>query len=221
MRTQQIEVKEKEMTETSQKPFVKSVLEFQKKIKFYEKIVFSLVVANILFAFPVMFSVFSGPVVIMEKDGEKLSFQGVRREVDITEKEIKKLVERFIRRRYEWDKFSIDNIISNLSPILSSGLKAKIADDLVKEEKASIYQAFSQYVGKINIIIDEKHNIVGTFDKILRIQNKISTSGGDLPIDKIPLLSEAQVMVKVVKGSETEDNPLGLYINSVVNYEPR
>ncbi len=221
MRTQQIEVKEKEMTETSQKPFVKSVLEFQKKIKFYEKIVFSLVVANILFAFPVMFSVFSGPVVIMEKDGEKLSFQGVRREVDITEKEIKKLVERFIRRRYEWDKFSIDNIISNLSPILSSGLKAKIADDLVKEEKASIYQAFSQYVGKINVIIDEKHNIVGTFDKILRIQNKISTSSGDLPIDKIPLLSEAQVMVKVVKGSETEDNPLGLYINSVVNYEPR
>ncbi|MFZ4713629.1 MAG: hypothetical protein ACOYL6_07960 [Bacteriovoracaceae bacterium] len=221
MSNEQVEVKEREIKETPQRPFVKSVLEFQNKIKFYEKIIFSLVVANILFAFAVMFSVFSDPLVIMEKDAEKLSFHGVRKEVAITEKEIKKLVESFIRRRYEWDKFSIENMMANLSPILSSGLKGKIADDLTKEEKASKYQAFSQYVGKINITIDEGHNIVGTFDKILRIHNKISTSSGDLPIEKIPLLSEAQVMVKVVKGSVTEENPLGLYINAVVNYEPR
>ena len=103
------------------------------------------VVANILFAIVVMFSVFSDPLVIMEKDAEKLSFQGVRKEITITEKEIKKLVENFIRRRYEWDKFSIDSMMTNLSPILSSGLKGKIAEDLVREEKASKNQAFSQY----------------------------------------------------------------------------
>jgi hypothetical protein len=204
------------------RPFVKSVLEFQNRLKFYEKIILFSVVANILFAILVMFSVFSDPLVIMEKDAEKLSFLGTRKEVTITEKEIKKLVENFIHRRYEWDKFSLDEMMANLSPLLSSGLKSKIADDLTKEEKASKYQAFSQYVGKINITIDEGHNIVGTFDKILRIHSKVNTGDGtDLPIEKIPLLSEAQVMVKVAKGSVTEENPLGLYINAVINYEPR
>lgn len=213
------EVAVNEQKDRPQKPFVKSVLEFQNRLKFYEKIILFSVVANILFAIVVMFSVFSDPLVIMEKDAEKLSFQGVRKEITITEKEIKKLVENFIRRRYEWDKFSIDSMITNLSPILSSGLKGKIAEDLVREEKASKNQAFSQYVGKINITIDEAHNIVGTFDKILRIHSKISTSSGGL--EQIPLLSEAQLMVKVVKGSVTEENPLGLYINAVINYEPR
>lgn len=221
MSNEEVAVNDNEKQEKPQRPFVKSILEFQNKLKFYEKIILFSALANILFAIVVMSSVFSDPLVIMEKDAEKLSFQGVRKEVTITEKEIKKLVENFIRRRYGWDQFSIENMMVNLSPILSSGLKGKIADELAKEEKASKYQAFSQYVGKINITIDEDHNIIGTFDKILRIHNKISNSSDDLPIEKIPLLSEAQVMVKVVKGNETEENPLGLYINAVINYEPR
>jgi len=212
---------EKVIDEKPVRPFVKSVLEFQNKLKFYEKIIFSLSVANILFVIVVIGCVFSDPLVILQKDAEYLSFQSVRKEIAITEKEIKKLVENFIRRRYEWDKFSIESMMANLSPIISSGLKSKIADDLAKEEKASKYSSFSQYVGKVNITIDEQNNIVGTFDKILRIHSKLPSSSGDLPIEKIPLLSEAQVMVKVVTGSVTEENPLGLYINAVINYEPR
>ena len=219
MSNEELVVNANEQKEKAPKPFVKSVLDFQNRLKFYEKIILFSVLANILFAILVMFSFFSDPLVIMENDAEKLSFLAVRKEVAITEKEIKKLVESFIRRRYEWDKFNLENMMANLSPILSTGLKGKIADELTKEEKASKYQAFSQYVGKINITIDEGHNIVGTFDKILRIHSKISTSSGDL--EQIPLLSEAQLMAKVVKGSVTEENPLGLYINAVINYEPR
>lgn len=165
--------------------------------------------------------VFRDPLVIMESNSEKLSFKSTRKEVVITEKEIKKLVENFIRRRYEWEQFNLQDVMSNLSPLISSGLKTKIADDLKKEEKTAMNQAFSQYVGKINITIDEAHNIVGSFDKILRIHKKITSASGDIPIEKIPLLSEAQIMVKVVKGTVTEENPLGLYINRVMSYEPR
>lgn len=203
------------------RPFVKSVLEFQNKLKFYEKVILYSLVANILFAVGMLTVVFSDPLVIMERDSEKLSFQSSRKEVTITEKEIKKLVENFIRRRYEWEKFSLEEVMGNLSPLISSGLKSKIADDLAKEEKTSTNQAFSQYVGKINITIDEAHNIVGSFDKILRIHNKLTSASSDIPIEKIPLLSEAQIMVKVIKGTVTEENPLGLYINGVVSYEPR
>lgn len=212
---------EKTEEEKPVKPYVKSVLEFQNKLKFYEKVILYSVVANILFAVGSLAVVFSEPLVIMEADAEKLSFKSARKEVTITEKEIKKLVENFIRRRYEWEKFNLEEVMKNLSPLISSGLKSKIADDLTKEEKTSTNQAFSQYVGKINITIDKAHNIVGSFDKILRIHNKLTSASGDIPIEKIPLLSEAQIMVKVIKGTVTEENPLGLYINGVVSYEPR
>ncbi len=203
------------------RPFVKSIIEFQNKLKFYEKVIFYSTIANILFAISVIGCVFSNPIVIMEKDGEKLSFTSARKEVVITEKEIKKLVENYIRRRYEWDHFSLEQLLANLSPILSGGLKQKLSEEIQKEEKAFSYQSFSQYVGKVSVTIDEGHNIVGTFDKILRVHSKMNSASPDVPIEKIPLLTESQVMVKVIKGSVTDENPLGLYINGVINYEPR
>ncbi len=205
--------------EKSSRPFVKSVLEFQSKLKFYEKLIAYLCIANVIFGALVFNAIMSNPLVIMERDGEKLSFVTKSKEVVITESEIKKVVENFIKRRFEWDKFSIDTIIGNLSPILSSGFREKLSEDLAKEEKGNRTQDFSQYVGKINITIDSDYNIIGVFDKILRINSK-GAAGAYIP-EKIPLLSEAQVMVKVVKGSVTKENPLGLYINSVINYEPR
>jgi hypothetical protein len=205
--------------EKSSVPFVKSVLEFQNKLKFYEKVIFFTCFANIIFGAIVFDSIYQEPLVIMEKDGEKLSYRSSAKEIVITEEEIKKLVENFIKRRFEWEKFSIDIVMENLSPILSSGLKIKLEEELVKEEKNNKNQSFSQYVGKVNIAIDADNNIIGKFDKILRIHTN-AAGDSDLP-DKIPLLAEAQVMVKVVKGLVTYENPLGLYINSVINYEPR
>lgn len=206
--------------EKSPIPYVKSVTEFQVKLKFYEKLILYILLANLVFGAIAFNSILRNPLVILEKDGEKLSFTTKYKEVVITENEIKKLVENFIKRRFEWEKFSIDTVISNLSPLLSSGLREKLIADLEKEEKTNKNQEFSQYVGKINITIDSDNNIIGVFDKILRIHAKADGANGFLP-EKIPLLSESQVMVKVVKGSITNENPLGLYINSVVNYEPR
>lgn len=205
--------------EKSSVPFVKSVLEFQSKLKFYEKVIFFACIANIIFGAIAFNFIYQKPLVIMEKDGEKLSYRSRAKEIIITEEEIKKLVENFIKRRFEWDKFSVDMVMENLSPLLSSGLKSKLEEDLVKEEKTNKNQSFSQYVGNISIAIDTDNNIVGSFDKILRIHTN-AAGDSDLPV-KIPLLAEAQVMVKVVKGLVTFENPLGLYINSVINYEPR
>lgn len=144
----------------------------------------------------------------MEAEAEKLSFKSARKEIAVTEKEIKKLVENFILRWYEWEKFGIEEIMSNLSPLTSDGLESKIADDLAKEEKTSKNQASSQYVGKIIITIDEADYIVGSFVKILRIHNKWTSATSDIPIEKILLLSE-------------EENPLGLYNYGVVSYDSR
>jgi hypothetical protein len=149
-----------------------------------------------------------------------LSFLGEKREIVITDNEIKKLVENFIKRRYEWDTFSVDEVMDGLNPIITNGLKEKITTEISKQ--AESYKTFSQYVGKVQITVDEHGNVVGIFDKILRITGKLKNGADSLPgmIEKIPLLSEAQVLVKVVRGAITDENPLGIYINSLVNYEP-
>lgn len=211
-----------EKKEEHQRPFVKSVLDFQKRLKFYEKIILYTNIAMIaLTAINIQMTI-RDPIVILEKDGQKLSYQSERKEVEVTEKEIIKLVENFIHRRYEWDSFSMEGVLAELSPIISVGLKEKLASDLEKEAKTSKNELFSQYVGKVKVTIDKENNIVGTFDKILRVQKKITGSDGDLlPLEKIPLISEAQVMIKVIRGMTTSSNPLGLYINGIINYEPR
>jgi hypothetical protein len=206
----------KEMS--SERPFVKSVNEFYQRINILQKLSLGLVVSNVTLLLILGISLQRNPIVILEKDAEKLSFIGDQKEVVITDKEIKKSVEKYIRLRYEWEKFDSNETIDKLAPIITSGLKDKVLNEITAQKES--YKAISQYVGSIKVSVDENGNIVGIFDRILRITGKLK-DGLNLPglNEKIPLLSEAQIMVKVVKGTMTQENPLGIYINSVINYE--
>jgi hypothetical protein len=206
----------KEMS--SERPFVKSVNEFYQRINVLQKLTLGLVVSNAILLLILGISLQRNPIVILERDAEKLSFIGDQKEVVITDKEIKKAVEKYIRLRYEWEKFDSNETIDKLTPVITSGLKDKVLNEITAQKES--YKAISQYVGSIKVTVDENGNIVGVFDRILRITGKLK-DGLNLPglNEKIPLLSEAQIMVKVVKGTMTQENPLGIYINSVINYE--
>jgi hypothetical protein len=183
-------------------PFVTNISEIYQQINFYKKGFILATTCMLIEAITVLFLIFSNPIVIQEKDGERIGYIGERKELVITEKEIKE----FVKRRYEWIEFSPELIASNLSNFTNSNLTKKLLKNLKKEEEQLKGQKVQQYIGKISVSIDSKNQIVGTFDKILRIGN-------------IPLLSEAQVLIGIVKGLVTKTNKLGLYINSVVNYE--
>ena len=204
--------------EKSDKTFVKSVSEIYQRLELFKRIAIGSVVSNVILGFCLSLTLFSDPIVIMETGAEKLSFNGEKREVEVTETEIKKLVENFIKRRFQWEKFSTFEVMDRLGPIVTNGLREKISNEIEKQSES--YKSISQYVGKIQVEIDADGNVVGTFDKVLRITGK-SQGGSDIPKlpEKIPLLSESQIMVKVVLGTRTDENPLGLYVNSVVSYE--
>lgn len=189
-------------------PFVENIDEIYKKINFYKKSLVSAVVCGALQAITILCLTFSSPIVIVEKDGERIGHVGEKKELTITEGEIKELARKFIKDRYEWQEFNPEYIVSNLSPIVKSGLKAKIRKKLENRLDQLKGQQVSQYVGKIKIHIDEHKRIIGVFDKVLRIEN-------------IPLISEAQVLIGIVKGFSNKANKIGLYINSVVNYESK
>lgn len=195
-------------TKENKTPFVENIDEIYKKINFYKKSLVSAVTCGVIQAITILCLIFSSPIVIVEKDGERIGHIGEKKELTITEGEIKELARKFIKDRYEWQEFNPEYIVSSLSPIVKSGLKAKIRNKLEKRLEQLKGQKVSQYVGKIKIHIDENKRIIGVFDKVLRIE-------------KIPLISEAQVLIGIVKGFSNKANKFGLYINSVVNYESK
>jgi hypothetical protein len=201
----------------SDKNFVMNVTEIYQRLRVYQLLVVGAIAANLVIGMSLGYVLLSDPIVIMENEAEMLSFTGKKREIVITEKEIKKVIEKFIRRRYEWEIFSAGDLIDKLNPIVTSGLKEKILTELNKDVET--FKAISQYVGKIDVTVDRSGNILAKFDKVLRITGKVK-DGVDLPgnLEKVPLLSEAQIMAKVVKGASTDENPLGIYVNSMVSY---
>ena len=190
------------------RPFIENIDEIYQKINFYKKSLISGLVCVVFQTITILCLIFSSPIVIVEKDGERLGYVGEKKELVVTEGDIKELARKFIKNRYEWQEFDPDYILSDLSPIVQSGLKDKIRKKLIKRQDDLKGQKVSQYVGKIKIHIDEKKRIIGVFDKILRVEN-------------IPLISEAQVLIGIVKGFSNKANKIGLYINSVVNYESK
>ena len=189
-------------------PFIENISEIYKKIDFYKKGAVILAMCSLFQTATIFSLIFANPIVIQEKSGERIGYVGVKKELTITQKEIKELVRRFIRSRYEWQEFNPELISKNLEPFVKSGLSNKMLKKLNLEKEELKGQKLKQYVGKIKVEIDKDNRIVGTFDKIIRIGN-------------IPLLSEAQVLIGIVKGLVTKSNKLGLYINSVVNYESK
>ena len=201
-----------------EKTFVKNVTEIYKSLEFFKKLAISSIASNAILGVVIGYLILAPTIVISESDKHVLSYSGERREIAVTEKEVKKVAENFIKRRFQWDEYSQSGILANLAPLLTSGLKDKIADELKKQHES--FKSVSQYVGKVQITVDADGNVIGVFDKILRITGNLKNDSTNLEaIQKIPLLSESQILMKVVRGSVTLENPLGIYINSVVNYE--
>jgi hypothetical protein len=189
-------------------PFVTNITQVYKKLSLYQKSFAIAVLSSIVQTFIILNLIFTDPIVIYEKDGERLGYVGEKKSVVITQEEIKELVRKFIRSRYEWSDFNPNQIGKELAPFTKKRLIQKVVRSISKDKKQLIDKEVQQYVGKIKINIDQNNRIIGSFDKIIRI-------------GKIPLLSEAQVLIEIVKGAITKTNKLGLYINSVVNYETK
>jgi hypothetical protein len=198
--------------------FVSHLFKGNEREKLLIKILIALVASNLVLGVVTGLFYLGSTTVIMEKDGDLLSFKGEKKNAPITKNEIKKVAEKFIKKRFEWEKFNLDEKLDTLSSIVTSGLKARIREDLIKE--SSSYSSISQYVGKVNFTVGENGDVVVSFDKILRLTAKPANANeavASIP-EKIPLLSETQVQLIIVKGTSTDENPLGLYVNSVTEY---
>lgn len=149
---------------------------------------------------------FRSPLVIVMRGQEKQYYQSERKPNSITEKDIENFVYVFIERMLSWEKLEPIAILKQVEPFITSGLRDKLRADLIERaEKDFKGKSLSEGVTNIKVQVTDK-DVVASFDKVLRI-------------DGIPLVIPAQMAFNIVRGTSTEWNPMGLYVNGIVEHE--
>ncbi len=146
------------------------------------------------------------PVVILASENEYLYFQGRHSQVNLTETDIKRFVERFVTKYYNWHELNPDLIIKNIEPLATDGFKENTLANLKqRKEKEFLGKKIQQSVAGVSVQIT-KESTIAVFDVVLRVEG-------------LPLIVPTQVAFQLIKGAQTEWNPMGLYVNSLNMHE--
>ena len=146
------------------------------------------------------------PVVILASENEFFYFQGRHSQVELNESDIKRFVEKFVTKYYNWSELSPEQIIKNIDPLATDGFKENtFANMKLRKEKEFLGKKIQQSVAGISVQIT-KESTIAVFDVVLRVEG-------------IPLIVPTQVAFQLVKGAQTEWNPMGLYVNSLTMHE--
>lgn len=149
---------------------------------------------------------FQSPLVIVMDGTDKRYAQSERRTDSITEKDVEKFVREFLEQMFHWDRLAPEVITRQISPLVTSGLLDRIRQELSQRaEKDFKGKNLSEAIANVNVTVTEK-NVVATFDKVLRI-------------DGVPLVVPSEIAFNIMRGSSTKWNPVGLYVNGLIEHE--
>lgn len=143
------------------------------------------------------------PLIIFAKDGKKVTYNGKREQIALSNEDVKAFVEDFIYLRYKWEKFSPKLIYSQIAPITTSGLSQKMYKALSSKKYTGLAEKeVSQNLTNLIVTVTDK-SITASFDQVIRVDN-------------LPLVSPMTISLVIKRGSATKWNPLGLYVNGVI-----
>jgi len=146
------------------------------------------------------------PLVIGLEKYRKEFFSGERKSIEITEADVSRFSEEFVRLRYTWGKYNIPFIINNISPFVTSGLRKKLEKALEKGKATVLKQKISQRV-LINKVRLDKEKVHVSVDRIIKVGEKVKVVN---PLD---------VSLNIIQGSTNKWNHLGLYVNGITEHE--
>ena len=147
------------------------------------------------------------PVVIEKSETNEITRHSSKRnDTPIGKDEIRDFVKTFIKANYEWKKFDRKTMLLNVRPFVTDDFYKLISKNSKKKAgKANGEESFSQYVGDINVSVTDKE-VVAQFDRVIRLKG-------------LPLISVTQISLQILKDSTNKWNPLGLYINGLIEHE--
>lgn len=144
------------------------------------------------------------PIVITKENGNIQRVQSKRENVIIQDEEIKNFVKDFIKQHYEWKKMNDPSRLQKIKPFVTDDFYRLLTKNLAKLKKMD---DVSQYVGDIKVSVS-KEAILAQFDKIVRLKG-------------LPLVSVTQISLQIIKDSPNKWNPLGLYVNGLIEHEEK
>ena len=145
------------------------------------------------------------PVVVVENGKAKRFHLGEYQKTPLGKKEIEIFLKGFIRDYYNFDRYDPRLTIKRISPFSTLGLKNALLSKPAKGFKKLQKKRVSQRVLDIKIHF-QKNQVIATFVKLLRIE-------------KVPFLIKTQAAFKLQKGASTRWNPMGIYIDGVIEHE--
>lgn len=151
-------------------------------------------------------SLLRDPFVVVLNHKERIWVESEKKNVPIEREEIVEIIKRFIEKRYQWKKFNLDDVLHHIQPITTSGLLDKIKDDLVLFVKNDLSKKkFEQAVANIEVKVSDSA-ITASFDRVIRV-------------DGLPLVAPLHLSLELIRGSRTRFNPIGLYINGIIEHQ--
>jgi len=151
-------------------------------------------------------SILRDPFVVVLNHKERIWVESEKKDVPIEREEVVEIIKRFIEKRYQWKKLNLDEVLHHIQPITTSGLLDKIKDDLLLFIKNDLSKKkFEQAVANIDVKISE-HAVIASFDRVIRV-------------DGLPLVAPLQLSLELIRGSRTRFNPIGLYINGIIEHK--
>jgi hypothetical protein len=146
------------------------------------------------------------PVVVEKGNNEVIRYHSTRKNNPIGKNEIKRFVKTFIKANYEWKKFERKTMLFNIRPFVTDDFYSLVSKNSKKKVvRPDGEDKFSQYVGEVNVSVTDKE-VVAQFDRVIRLKG-------------LPLISVTQISLQILKDSPNKWNPLGLYVNGLIEHE--
>lgn len=156
----------------------------------------------------IVFISFQSPLVILASGHEKRYYQTERKQDSITEKDVENFIRGFLDQLFTWDQLAPEVILKQVSPLVTSGLLERIRQELIqKTEKDFKGKSLSQDIVGVKIRVTPKE-VIASFDKVLKING-------------VSLVIPTQMAFNIIGGGSTRWNPMGLYVNGLVEHEGR
>ena len=178
----------------------------QKSQQFQKRIILSLLGLIGLLLLIILFAGNNTPLVVERDNSIYRALNVERSDVKPTKESVAELVTEFVKARYEWENFEPQVIVKKLEPYTTEALRTKLFEEFGKKGfQNKPGDSIEQSVARIRPDISDKA-VLATFDRVLRING-------------VPVVVPTEISLLLSEGPKTYFNPMGLYINGVIEHE--
>jgi len=200
----------KEIEPSEQKQVVKSAIDqwvqVNNQVRLYKLIGAVVGIIGVILLGVILFQSLKSPLVVYDDGSQKIPYVAATREFKIDEEQIRRFLIEYLYLYHRWDKLEPEQILKQIGPFTTEGLIEKIQAQLLERKSKDFKgQEVAQDIAHIKVKISEKEIIV-TFDKIFHIA-------------AIPLVVPTQASFQIINGATTKWNPMGLYVNGILEHE--